>query len=148
MLADGAPAWLLAWQEQQSRPAPPSEPVPKLPVGSPNWHKGMDSPNPAGRPAAQPAKRQPIYAPHDTFAFRKTEGADMQGMIEPKRWDYDGCVRREPVLDADTSPPRVVRKVGWQRCLKCRRPFFSEDVLRLRLCSGADGCREDEDRFR
>ncbi|MBB5986994.1 hypothetical protein HNP60_002968 [Sphingobium sp. B1D3A] len=31
---------------------------------------------------------------------------------------------REPVLDADASPPRVVRKVGWQRCMKCRRPSF------------------------
>lgn len=68
------------------------------------------------------------------------------GIIEPDPWEYDGCLRREPVLDEDTR--RVVRKVGWHRCLKCRRPFFSEDVIRLRLCSGAQGCRGDEDRFR
>lgn len=69
------------------------------------------------------------------------------GIMEPDPWDYDGCVRREPVMDID-YPPRVVRKVGWHRCLKCHRPFFSEDVIRLRLCSGVSGCRGDEDRFR
>jgi len=69
------------------------------------------------------------------------------GIIEPDPWPFDGCKRREPVMDED-HPGRVVRKVGWHRCLKCRRPFFSEDVLRLRLCSGAQGCRGDEDRYR
>jgi hypothetical protein len=69
------------------------------------------------------------------------------GIIEPDPWPFDECRRREPVLDED-NPARVVRKVGWHRCMKCRRPFFSEDVLRLRLCSGAQGCRGDEDRFR
>lgn len=123
MLAEGEPAWLVAWRHQQSQPAPPPAPPP--------------SPKP-----------KPNYAPKDTFAFPAREGVDLQGMIETQRWEYDGGVRREPVLDADARPPRVVRKVGWQRCMKCRRPFFSEDVLRLRLCSGADGCREDEDRFK
>lgn len=97
------------------------------------------------QPPSPPLK---VYAPRDTFSFAAREGADWQGMIVPKRWDYDGCVRREAVVDADARPPRVVRKMGWQRCMKCRRPFFSEDVLRLRLCSGAQGCRGDEDRFR
>lgn len=69
------------------------------------------------------------------------------GISEPQPWDYDGCVRREMVFDIVLVPPRVVRKVGWRRCMKCRRPFFSEDVLRLRLCSGTEGCRGDEDRF-
>lgn len=125
MLADGEPAWLLAWRHRQAQPQPIPTPV-----------------------VAAPALPRPPAAPHNTFAFPAREGADLQGIIEPQRWDYDGCKRREPVLDADARPPRVVRKVGWQRCMKCRRPFFSEDVIRLRLCSGADGCREDEDRFR
>ncbi|KQN08613.1 hypothetical protein ASE85_16945 [Sphingobium sp. Leaf26] len=123
MRADGEPAWLLAWREQLSQPAS----------------------------AAHARTTIKIYAPRDTFSFPAREGADWQGMIVPKRWDYDGCVRREPVVDADASPPRVVRKVGWQRCMKCRRPFFSEDVIRLRLCTGGGGttgCRGDEDRFR
>ncbi len=66
------------------------------------------------------------------------------GISEPQPWDYDGCIRREMVFDIVLVPPRVVRKVGWHRCLKCRRPFFSEDVLRLRMCQP---CRGDEDRF-
>ena len=119
MHADGEPAWLLAWRERD--------------------HQQPVSPKP---------ERPPItYAPRDTFSFPAKSGVDWQGMIVPKRWEFDGCVRREPVLDADANPPRVVRKVGWQRCMKCRRPFFSEDVLRLRLCDGTEGCRRDEDRF-
>ena len=118
-LADGEPAWLVAWRERdRQQPASSASPAPK-----------------------------PTYAPRDTFSFPAKAGVDWQGMIVPKRWDYDGCVRREAVLDADATPPRVVRKIGWQRCMKCRRPFFSEDVLRLRLCDGTDGCRGDEDRF-
>lgn len=76
----------------------------------------------------------------------KRDGADHLGMIVPAPWDYDGCERREPVIDTDNG--RVVRKVGWRHCLKCRKPFFSEDVVRLRLCNVAqEGCRTDEDRF-
>jgi hypothetical protein len=73
----------------------------------------------------------------------------MIGIIEPDPWPFDGCVRREPVVDID-YPPRVVRKVGWHRCMRCARPFFSEDVVRQRLCSpgnGMIGCRGDSDRF-
>jgi len=75
------------------------------------------------------------------------EGANWQGLIEPKRWSYDGGARREAVLDTDCNPPRVVRKVGWRNCLRCRKPFFSEDVVRLRLCDTAYGCRDQADRF-
>ena len=121
MPGDGVPAWLQAWQGQHCQPQP------AVPATLP--------------PSSAP---KPSYAPRDTFAFPAREGADLQGMIEPKRWDFDGCLRREPVLDADARPPRVVRKVGWHRCLKCRRPFFSEDVLRLRMC---EPCRGQEDRY-
>ncbi len=119
MPADGEPAWLLAWQYEQSKPRPapsPKAPPPKLADG--------------------------LHVP-----LRMRGQAAAIGIIEPDPWPFDECKRREPVLDED-YPPRVVRKVGWHRCLKCRRPFFSEDVLRLRLCSGAQGCRGDEDRFR
>jgi hypothetical protein len=64
------------------------------------------------------------------------------GIVEPQRWSYDGGLRREPVLDTDFSPPRVVRKVGWRSCMRCKQPFFSEDVIALRLCDGPDGCRD------
>lgn len=71
-----------------------------------------------------------------------------RGFAEPQAWPFDGCARREPVLDHDFNPPRTVRRVGWHRCMRCRRPFFSEDVVRLRLCGGdAGGCRGGEDRY-
>ena len=58
------------------------------------------------------------------------------GFIEPKPWDNDGGVRREPVIDTDHRPPRVVRFVGWRSCMCCRRPFWSEDTKQLRMCGG------------
>jgi hypothetical protein len=125
MLADGEPAWLLAWREREPQPQAALASPPRTP---------------------SPPKD---YAPRDNVQFAKVPGADLQGFIEPDRWDYDGCVRLEPVMDTD-YPPRVVRKIGWQRCLKCGRPFFSEDVIGQRLCSassGMVGCRGDEDRF-
>lgn len=120
MLADGEPAWLLAWRHQQGQPqpAPPKAPPPPPP----------------------PGPKVPLRMRGQAAAI---------GIIEPDPWPFDGCKRREPVTDVD-YPPRVVRRVGWHRCMKCRRPFFSEDVVRLRLCKGGDGntgCRGDEDRF-
>ena len=70
-----------------------------------------------------------------------------KGFSEPDRWAFDQCKRREPVLDHDHNPPRVVRRVGWQRCLRCRQPFWSEDVVGLRLCAAGTGCREHNERF-
>lgn len=58
-----------------------------------------------------------------------------QGFSEPKAWAWDGGKRREPVLDMDFHPPRVVRHVGWRCCLKCAKPYFSEDVKGQRMCA-------------
>lgn len=63
---------------------------------------------------------------------------------EPRQRDYDGGVRRKAVLDTDHRPPRVVRRVGWHSCLRCSRPFFSQDVAGQRLCGD---CRVDGDRY-
>lgn len=78
-----------------------------------------------------------------------TTPANLQGITEPRQWDFDGGVRREAVLDHDYAPPRVIRRVGWRRCLRCRQPFWSEDVARLRLCTGkvGIGCRNDGERY-
>lgn len=63
--------------------------------------------------------------------------ADSFGFILPVPWDNDGGARREPVLDPDFhTPPRVVRVVGWRRCITCKRAFWSEDVMKLRMCGG------------
>jgi len=55
------------------------------------------------------------------------------GVREPLQWPFDGCIRRESVCDHDQRPPCVVRSVGWHLCMKCRREFFSSDVVRIRL---------------
>ncbi len=114
MQADGAPAWLVAWRERDHQPLP--------------------------SPAPKPSEPAPPRVPQVPLRMRGQAAAI--GIIEPDPWPFDGCVRREPVMDED-HPECVVRKVGWHRCMKCR-PFFSEDVLRVRMCPP---CRGDEDRF-
>ena len=42
-------------------------------------------------------------------------------------------------MDPNEEPPRVVRWVGYVRCMSCGRPHFSEDVVRARLCSVCGG---------
>ncbi len=59
-------------------------------------------------------------------------------IVEPPRWPRDGGVRREPVYDRNFDPPRLVRHVGWRRCMACGCQFFSEDVQRQRL--HPEGC--------
>ena len=55
----------------------------------------------------------------ETATTRYQNSLTLLGIIEPAPWDYDGGKRREPVLDTDQIPPRVVRRVGWHRCLRC-----------------------------
>ena len=43
------------------------------------------------------------------------------------------------MLDHDHDPPRVVRMAGWRVCLRCESPFWSEDVVRLRICPRCKG---------
>ena len=66
---------------------------------------------------------------------RSPGATDSLGFTEPGQWPWDGGVRREPVSDCDHTPARVVRKVGWRCCMKCSEPFFSADVVKVRLCS-------------
>lgn len=63
----------------------------------------------------------------------------LPGFQEPDPWPFDQCRRREPVLDLDHNPPRIVREVGWRFCMRCSRPYFSADVVRLRLCDSCKG---------
>lgn len=65
---------------------------------------------------------------------RRENGLASLGFFDPEPWDADGGVRREPVLDTDCDPPRVVRYVGWRVCMNCRRQFWSEDVRAIRMC--------------
>ena len=73
---------------------------------------------------------------------------NFQGFIEPRMWPQDDGARREPVMDMDAKPPRAVRYVGWRKCMRCGQLFWSEDVLRLRLCTpqpNRQGCRNRQD---
>lgn len=87
------------------------------------------SPNQPKAPKAVRVPRAPVMA--STSAS--------QGFSEPKAWAFDGGARREPVLDMDLNPPRVVRQVGWRCCMRCAKPFFSDDVKALRICGGCKG---------
>ncbi|WDM67920.1 hypothetical protein [Xanthomonas cucurbitae] len=60
-------------------------------------------------------------------------------LIEPERWPNDGGARRAPVMDPNFDPPKVVRRVGWLRCMCCCRFHFSEDVARARMCVECGG---------
>ena len=62
-------------------------------------------------------------------------GQDADFLV-PKRWDFDGDLkRRAPVLDK-INGNRVARLVGYKRCLICKKPFFSPDVKHIFICEG------------
>jgi len=80
---------------------------------------------------ATPGKR-----PVKTFE----ELAIAKALNEPERWPFDGDLsRRASVMDPNVEPPRLVRRVGYMRCMTCGRPHFSEDVARVRMCSDCGG---------
>lgn len=104
------PPWLSGAQATPTQPQPQGvqHGVKRSPVLHPRAAKGAVAP---------PAQRPDIY-----------------GFCVPEPWPWDGGLRREPVLDMAHNPPRVVRFVGWRVCMKCRAPFWSKDVVALRLC--------------
>jgi hypothetical protein len=79
---------------------------------------------------ATPGRRQ-VHDPNDVKLAKP--------LIEPDRWPNDGGARRAPVRDPNCDPPRVVRQVGWLRCMCCCRSHFSEDVARARMCVECGG---------
>lgn len=80
--------------------------------------------------SATPGKRQV----HDPTTVRMGKE-----LVEPDRWEFDGCARRAPVMDPNCEPPRLVRRVGWIMCMCCSRPHFSPDVARARMCVECGG---------
>ena len=62
-----------------------------------------------------------------------------KALIEPTPWPLDGGARRANVLDPNFDPPRVIRRMGWVRCMRCQRFHFSGDVVAVRLCSVCGG---------
>ena len=87
---------------------------------------------PAYRWLTPPPGRRTVHDPDDCAVARP--------LIEPTRWPFTGdLARRASVMDPNVEPPRVVRQVGYVRCMSCGRPHFSEDVVRARLCSTCGG---------
>ena len=62
-----------------------------------------------------------------------------RALVEPARWPCDGGTRRAEVLDLNEGPPKVVRRIGWLRCMCCARFTFSDDVVRVRMCEECGG---------
>lgn len=76
-------------------------------------------------------RKRPVRRPEDCTLAKP--------LIEPTFWAFDGGASRAAVLDPNEEPPRVVRRVGWVRCMLCRRFHFSGDVVAVRLCSACGG---------
>ena len=106
------PAWLAQWREAHGVTTPLVTTPPKPP-----------------KPAPPPPPPKPVVPV-------KVKLAAPQGsvFIEPSMWAFDGFARREPVLDPEYFPPRVVRFVGWSPCMRCAKEFWSHDVKFIRLC--------------
>lgn len=113
-MTEQAPAWLVAWCEGRTAPAAPAQP--------------------SAQPQAAPRQGGKGGKPKARAANGLSKGAN--GFSEPKHeaWSFDGGKRREAVLDLDDIPPRVVRQVGWRICMSCAKPFWSSDVIGVRLC--------------
>lgn len=121
MLTD-EPAWLVRWR----RGEPPLQPPPQPQAGV---AQGGSRAKRKARPTRDPSEPRP-----NSFGF--TEPL-------PEAWAWDGGHSREAVLDHDFYPPLKVREVGWNRCMCCAKPFWSENVIAVRLCNG---CKEPHDR--
>lgn len=60
-------------------------------------------------------------------------------LIVPAPWRYsEAPERRAAVIDPNFTPPRIVRYVGWRKCIGCGEMFFSEHLKRNRFCACRD----------
>lgn len=94
------------------------------------WKEPQSAASPTVQKVAESLRRQP-----KTFEERQIA----KPLIEPKPWPFDGGTRRAQVLNPNFDPPRLIRKMGWARCMTCRRYHFSEDVARVRICCHCGG---------
>lgn len=62
-------------------------------------------------------------------AAQRRYGIDI---VEPRAWPFDWGARREAVRDPNWND-RIIRRVGWTRCMRCGTWFFSPDVAKVRL---------------
>ncbi len=68
--------------------------------------------------------------------YRLPQYGESAGFLIPVQWSINSdpdLTQRAAVLDRENRN-RVVRYVGYRRCLICKRPFWSEDVRGHRIC--------------
>jgi hypothetical protein len=59
------------------------------------------------------------------------------------RLNNGDLTRRVEVYDHNFNPPRLVRKCGYQKCLRCREPFWSPHCTGIRLCNVCKGAQAE-----
>ncbi|SOC06374.1 hypothetical protein SAMN05877831_1051 [Rhodobacter maris] len=108
------------------------------------WRRGTTAQRCPAQPPAQP-RVAPVQGvgggKHEASAVAPAPPRPNEYGFAAPAWKaraWDGGKRREPVLDLDCKPPRVVRRVGWRVCMRCAAPFWSDDVVRVRMC---DDCK-------
>lgn len=103
----------------------------------PDYHR-LSRPNYSGGPkkGAMPKKPRAPYCPKPLVHFGECQMG--KPLVEPQAWPWDGDLRRRQQL-VDPDDGRVIRRLGWLRCMRCSRPCFSEDVVRARLCFNCGG---------
>lgn len=137
-LAD-KPDWLVAWRDANPEAAAAADAAAQQAAqrraSTAAQQPKPRTPKPPTAPAqgAQPPMRGKLHLPAGSTVWSNPMGHDLE---EPEPWAWDRCKRREKVLDHNFSPPRVVRTVGWRACLKCSDPFWSDDIIALRMCAG------------
>jgi hypothetical protein len=97
---------------------------------------------PEARPPKRKRQRQ-LYVKREPYnCFSIKEGFDP----EPGTWADDGGAKRVAVYDRNVHPPRLIRKVGWVKCLgrfsvQSPHRIFSPDVAKVRMC---DRCKRPD----
>lgn len=143
-LAD-KPAWLATWHadhperveegaKRAARDAAQREAQRAARATSTPKREAIPKPRTAPAQRAQ-APKAAKAKPAGDMVWSQALGHDLE---EPEPWAWDGGKRREQVLDHNYRPPRVVRSVGWRCCMMCGKAYFSQDVIRQRMC---EACR-------
>lgn len=148
------PAWLAAWQAdnrervEAGAKRAAEQAAQREARAAQRAARATSTPKRAATPKPRTAPAQRAQAPKVEKvkpAGAKARLHEPQGLghdlEEPEAWAWDGGKRREQVLDHNFRPPRVVRQVGWRCCMKCGKAYFSQDVIRQRMC---DGCRPEQ----
>lgn len=72
----------------------------------------------------------------------RDRGGIAEEIREPRQWKFDGdTTRRVPVIDPNLR--RVIRHVGYRKCLCCPKFFWSDDVVRVRICDYCKAYKSD-----